>query len=118
MLHVIVWNPDPEILCDHVILFLEHPDYLIRSTAITQQKNLQDRIDAGEFEEMKTRRKATLKDSEKGHARQPRDGSKIHENFNWSKTTDSVRGGIIVALIGLLAAGFHLWRQARRRHGP
>lgn len=95
-------------------LFLDYHDVTVRSTAMTQAKNLQDRIDAGEFEKPKVRRKPLSNASIANHEEKsgtPR--SPNHENIS-SQNSAPMYGWILVTLI-LLAVALIGWRKISAR---
>jgi hypothetical protein len=92
--------------------FLNHPDVLVRSSAMTQERLLQSRIDAGEFEKSPTRREKPSNATEVNHQESPDHGADRIENSDGEKIENHVNIGLIlVVLAAFLAATLFLWKK-------
>jgi hypothetical protein len=93
--------------------FLDHPDVLVRSGAMTQQRNLQSRIDAGEFDKPDNRRKPGSNASEGNHQESSDLGSSDDDKTDGKNEIDSKIGLILVVLAAFLAVALFLWKKLR-----
>jgi hypothetical protein len=93
--------------------FLNHPDVLVRSTAMTQQRNLQARIDAGEFDKPDNRRKPGSNASEGNHQESSDLGSSDDDKTDGKNEIDSKIGLILGVLAAFLAVALFLWKKLR-----
>lgn len=93
--------------------FLNHPDVLVRSSAMTQQRLLQSRIDAGEFDKPDTRRKPPSNALEENHQESSVPAAGDDEKLDRKNENAVSIGLILVVLFASLAVALFLWKKLR-----
>lgn len=95
--------------------FLNHPDVVVRSGAMTEQRNLQSRIDAGEFDKPKVRRKPLSNRAGQNHQESSvpdvaHNEKTIKENRNNPKI-----GFFLFLSASFLAVALFFWKWPRKK---
>jgi hypothetical protein len=94
-------------------VFLSHPDVLVRSTAMTQERLLQSRIDAGEFNKPDDRRTSDFNVTEENYQKSSDPRPFNHSKSDEKNDVDLNLGLIFIILTAFLAVLLFIWKKLK-----